>query len=258
MTMEPAPSASADADLARLRAEIAALGPEPDAAALAAFEARLECRFKASQAESDRRLAEIERDGQATSQRIEPLAAPILRGGRAIAVLVAMAWVTGGLLLEASLGNVFFFNYGAGYSSAAPWVFLALVPPLGWGLGHLLRRAMAARYPTWAVRWLFFFPFIVAAVAGTFVAAPLGWAALAGWALGTPVEVEARVVSVGTRSRSALGCRQKGRLRIAGDEANVCFAMLVAGDGMPRPGDDVRLSGRSSRLGLFAREMRAR
>ena len=148
--MESAPSKSTAADLARLREEIAALGPEPDAAALADFEARLERRFQAARAESDRRLAEIERDHQAALTKIEAPPAPVLRGGRAIAVLVLMVWVTGGLLLEASIGNVFFFNHGAAYSSAAPWLFLALLPPLGWGLGHLLRRAMAARYPTWA------------------------------------------------------------------------------------------------------------
>jgi hypothetical protein len=258
MTAEPTPAESAAAELAWLKAEVAALGPEPDAAALAAFEARLERRFQASRAENNRRLAEFERDHPATSTKIETPPTPVLRGGRAVAVLGLMAWMTGGLLLEASIGNVFFFNHGDVHSAVAPWVFLALLLPLGWGLGHMLRRFMPERYPTWAVRWLLFFPFVVAAIAGMIVAAPLGWAALAGWALGTPVEVEARVVSVGTRSRSALACKQKGRLRIADKEGNVCLSMLVADDRMPAPGDDVRVSGRSSGLGLFAREMRRR
>ena len=258
LTVGSSPSDPADAESAWLQAEVAALGPDPDAAALAAFEARCEQRYQAKLAEVDRHLAEMDRDDQAAAGKVEAPARPVLKRGRAIVGLFLSAWVLTGPLLEHSMGSVFFFSRGDGYSSTALWAFLGLLLPVGWGLGRFGRRDMADRFPTWAVRWLIFFPFAVAATAGAFVAAPLGWIALAGWAVGTPAEMEASVVSVDTRMRSGFGCRQKGRLRIAGREGNICLSTLVGGEPMPRPGDDVRVIGRSSGLGVFVREVRRR
>ena len=66
------------------------------------------------------------------------------------------------MLLEVTIGEVFFFSRSVGYDSAAWWVFLALLLPLGWVLGRSGRRDLAADHRTWAVRWLVVFPAAVA------------------------------------------------------------------------------------------------
>lgn len=252
-------SAAADAESAWLQAEIAALGPDPDAAALAAFEARCEERMRVFRAETDRRIADLERAHQAALRDAAMPAGPVLTRGRAIAVIVLLAGLLAGVLLELSIGEVFLFSRSKDYFAAAPWVFLGLLLPLGWALaGRTARRELELRYPTWAVRWLLVYPLSVAVSAGAIIVAPLGWAALAGWALGAPAVAEARVVSVDAGSGSALRCRTKGRLRIAGQEGNVCLSRLVADGRLPKPGEDLQVSGLSSAFGMLLRQVRVR
>jgi hypothetical protein len=139
----------------------------------------------------------------------------------------------------------------------APWSFIgALALWMGLFLRTEVRQRLRARYPSWAKRWLLVFPLFVGSLAGLSVMATPGWAALLGLvAGGSPVEQQARIVSVGSLSKGAKGCDQTAKFMVDGAVVGLCLDGRMAGPA-PVEGERVLLVGRASWFGLIVNEIR--
>lgn len=158
-----------------------------------------------------------------------------------------------GTLLETAIGTGFIFSGSNAYRSAMPWLFGALIPifAVGWFLLERANHDLRAQSPTWLVRWFVLFPGIVTLSAAMVVFSPLGWAALLGWAIGSPSQrLEVRVISVDQPSRSSRGCDQYAHLEFDGASSRICLERRLSGPA-PQAGEMVLVSGRMSHLGLF-------
>jgi hypothetical protein len=94
--------------------------------------------------------------------------------------------------------------------------------------------------------------------AGLTVLAMPGWAALFGWiAGGSLTEHEARIVWVGSFSKSAKSCDQKADFRINDAVVGLCLEGRLAAPA-PAVGEPVLLVGRNSWFGLSVSQIRRR
>jgi hypothetical protein len=174
--------------------------------------------------------------------------------------LAAFLFVTGGSVLELTVGQGFIFAWANEYRSIAPWIFLGLLPPfgLGWYFLERANQTLRVSFPTGWVRWLLVFPLAVALSAGMVVVSPLGWAALFGWAAGTPSDqLEAKLVSIGESSPSARSCDQSATLELGGATTRICLEDRISGQ-TPRAGDTLAIVGRTSALGVFIDEIHSK
>ena len=253
-TTDTPTSTDSPSNLERLLSEALALDRQGklDQAALATFESHIQKEFDQDSQKTAQLLARLEQpSGLATPQP--------LRGWRLTAVLVALIFVLAGAPLELNLGSGFVFALASEYRAAAPWVFLALLPlfTVFFVRAEKRRRHLRMPYPTWWVRSLLVFPLVIAVASAAVVVAPLGWAALVGWVVGTTAELQARVVTVGSLSKGSRGCDQKGELLVNGATAAVCFEGRLVGPA-PTAGETVVVNGRTSRIGVFVNEIQKR
>lgn len=170
-----------------------------------------------------------------------------------VPAIVTLVFLSVGTLLEATIGTSFIFSGSNAYRGVMPWLFGALIPvfAVGWFLLERANHDLQAQSPTWFIRWFVLFPGVVTLSAAMVVFSPLGWAALLGWAIGSPsARVEVRVISVDQPSRSSRGCGQYGHLEFEGVGSRICLEGRLSGH-TPQAGEKVLVSGRMSRLGLF-------
>jgi hypothetical protein len=226
---------------------------------------RLESRGKLDEAAKKR----IEARLQAVSERLDRDVADQLSAIRAataprpvsvwkkifgvFALLIAV-----GVLLELTVGKGFVFSYGTEYKAALPTLFSLTLPvfALLWFALERKQRALSNSSPTWAVRWLFAYPAVVLLSSSAVIFSPFGWAALAGWAIGSEAQPqEAKVLSVGPVRQRVGKCDQNALLQLQENEANICIEERVAGPAL-KAGDRVIVRGRSSLLGMFVEEIR--
>lgn len=175
-------------------------------------------------------------------------------------VIVAVVAVFGGLILETTIGRQFVFSASNQYRAAIPWLLALLTPMFAWMFFFLERanHTWANRYPTRWVRWLIVFPGTVTVSSVITISSPLGWLALYGWLFGTPsVDIEAKMLSIGTYHSSSRGCHQHAEIIITGNSANICLDKVISGR-VPAAGETVSMAGHISKAGVFIDEIRAR
>lgn len=219
-----------------------------DAAAKKRIEARLEELITRFKQEMTARLAEIHATSRHEFQQRIVLPRRLRLPGLLLALLIAV-----GALLEATMGDAFIFAAAPQYRSAMPVMFFALLIPVAVGWLALERNSpdMAARYPTWWVRWFVMFPLVVALTSGLIIVSPLGWAALSGLVTGVPTEgAEAIVASIDSTDSISRRCGQLTRLDFRGATATVCLGGRYSGRPL-KDGDKLVLAGRLSRFGFF-------
>jgi hypothetical protein len=174
--------------------------------------------------------------------------------------LMLLAFVS--VPLEFTVGESFVSSFTNTYRAAVPLLFAVLLPTFAMMWFRLERKQhnLAHRYPTWLVRWMLVFPLIVVMSSAMVIFSPFGWSALAGWAFGTPkAQKTAKVLSVEPmRERRRLGnCDQKVKINIDGIDANICIEDRVVGP-MPKAGDSITVTGKSSLFGIFIEEIRVK
>lgn len=174
------------------------------------------------------------------------------RAGLAIVLLVVI-----GALLEASLGQDFIFAGSKCYAEVRPWLFVCLLPLAGFALlkGERQSRWLQSRYPTAWVRWGLIYPLSSLATVGVVLLAPLGWAALLGYALGEATSTTAVTVrALGDPSPRSSNCRQHAVLAHGDSEARICLdgrrSNVLAAE-PPRVGERLRVQGWQSGFGLY-------
>jgi hypothetical protein len=257
-TSPAAPTAPAlDPELLALVAEEAELESQGklDAQTKARLEARMDALFQRQRAAILRNAA-AEADA-AVAARLTP---PPAQRAVALAVLAALAFVLGGLALEATIGRQFIAAFSNPYRSAMPALFAALLLPCALAIIAVDRRTRLLRGQAtnrWRW-WLMVMPVYSCMFAGLALPAPLGWAALAGRVAGTPAqELRATVVSVaGPGGSWPLDCRQTVSLELPGSSAKVCLDGRISG-AAPGAGSQVVVTGRTSWLGVYIDQMRA-
>ena len=172
--------------------------------------------------------------------------------------LMLLAFVS--VPLEFTVGENFVFSFTNTYRAAVPLLFAVLLPAFAimWFRLERKQHTLAYQYPTWLVRWLLMFPLIVVMPSAMVIYSPFGWAALAGWAIGTPsAQKTARVLSVEPmREPRRIGkCDQKAKINLDEIDTNVCIEGRVVGL-MPKVGDSIAVTGRISFFGFFIEEIR--
>ncbi len=162
--------------------------------------------------------------------------------------------------LEFTVGENFVFSYTNQYRVALPYLFAVLLPAFAimWFRLERKQRTLAYRYPTWLVRWLLMFPLVVVMSSAMVIFSPLGWSALAGWAIGTrSAPKAAKVVSVEVmrEPRRSMKCDQTAKISIEGIDVKICIEGRVIGR-TPKIGDSITVAGRSSLFGFLIEEIR--
>jgi hypothetical protein len=240
------------------KAELAELGPYPDPVAEAALKARMLDAFGPDLGEDLWQLANSELKLKPLLARLETAMPPkvSLSGSLRFIVIGFLVFAVGGFLLEWTIGNVFVFTLSAAYFKVWPWLFVALLLPIGFVLQAIASSTLAFNYPNSPMRRRMSLVITTVLLAGWAVVAPFGWAALAGRVLGTPVDLDAKVVDVDERRLYSPLCKRKdGKLRLDGVDANLCFSWVVVGP-MPKRGASVRVKGLASALGVYVQEIR--
>lgn len=223
-----------------------------DAQAIAVIEARLGEISKRLDLELAKRTAAI------LARPSEP--GRFILAGRFRAVfLVLVAVVLSGFALEMSVGRGFIFFGSEAYRNALPWLFGLASLLLGSGFVFLERRNAALSWsaPTGWVRWLILLPLMTTLSAALVLIAPLGWAALFGWVVGTPVESQVVRVESSRISPESTFCVRVAKLRLGGSTADICLDGRLSGSA-PAGGESALVSGRVSALGLYVEELRRR
>jgi hypothetical protein len=211
--------------------------------------AKLEARLDTIMASLDKKIAksiaEVKEEQPATrSERLE-----------LIFVRTVPPFALIGITLLATIGERFIFAFAEQGLSAVPLLFAFLLPTFAifWFRLECRTHSFAERFPTWFVRWILMFPLIVTLSTAMVIFSPLGWAALAGWAIGTPsTQLDAQLVSIEPMRapRKIFKCDQKARLRIGEIQSDVCVEDIVSGP-IPKPGDAVNITGKASALGFY-------
>jgi len=222
-----------------------------DDVALAQFDERMNQNFTRLNKESAEQLAKLQAS-------FVPPKRLILSKRYRLPALLVMFFIGCGFVLELTIGEGFIFAKADSYRSAMPNLFLIILLPSAF-LCFFLTRAdenILSTYPTWWVRWIIMFPLMSSLLSGMIVFSPLGWAALSGWAVGTRSDqLEAKVLSIGAFSRSSKSCDQKIKLAIDGASADICIEGRLLG-AVPKQGDTVAITGRTSVFGVFVDEIR--
>ncbi|WP_322594546.1 hypothetical protein [Acidovorax sp.] len=171
---------------------------------------------------------------------------------------VAVFFVFGGVALEMVFGSGFIFLGSGALYSAMPWLLGILLALFAWGVYRLERSTgfLEADVPTWSIRWLIMYPFVVLLCASAVFGAPWGWAAFLGWSTGVPVREQIRVVWIET-PRDSDNCGQSARVEFRGSTARICVEGLMEG-AAPRAGDTVGVSGLISSYGLLVTTIHTR
>jgi hypothetical protein len=224
-----------------------------DEAGLARLDAGMQAHFDRLNQEHAQRIAEIE--ARFAAARPRTLTLPQRFRIPALAVLVIVAV---GSILELTVGQAFVFSLGNYYRAAIPWLFPGLLVLFGvaWFLVERASGPIKARYPTLWVRELFAFPLIAAICAAMVLIAPLGWAALSGWVLGSASEdMDGRISYIGSRSSNWRSCPQYVELEVIDSSASVCLGGWPPGQ-EPKAGESVVVRGRRSILGVMVEEVR--
>lgn len=171
---------------------------------------------------------------------------------KVVASIIVLALL--GVILELTFGERFVFAYGDQYKTLAPSLF-ALTLPFFAILYSRERQSLFSSSQTWLFRWFVLFPSIVLLTSVAVVISPLGWAAFAGWMIGSDAPPrQATFASIETMSASKRGCRQHGTLKTKEAEFNVCLDGLIAKPGL-KEGDSVLLNGRDSNLGFVIEQI---
>lgn len=222
-----------------------------DAAALLRLDARMQAAKKLLEDETAATIARALADADAVANPRRP---PVWVQATTAVVMLA---VIVGIFLEFTFGASFLFAWADSYFAAAPWIFLALLFPLGGLFAAQMRRNRPlrpalprARAPSWLS-----IPLAAIIAAAALLFAPLGWIALYGALAGTPAEgLEARLLDLAEPSPGSRSCRQHGEIALGDATGRLCLAGLVAGP-LPPPGARVRVSGRLSAAGLFVQRI---
>lgn len=159
------------------------------------------------------------------------------------------------ICLASSSRFIFFFSKQ--YWNVAGWLFLLLLPPIGFVLRYKGRfdRVARGRYPTWWVRWIIMLPLAVSFASAALIAAPVGWIAAATWALGEQrSDIKSVVVSVEAARSTGKGCKQRATLIIYSVTHTVCVGDHFDG-ATPLAGQAVLVHGRESYAGLFIQQI---
>lgn len=221
---------------------------EFDKNASAKLEARLDTIMANLDKEIAKSIAEVKEEQPATrSEKLELIFA------RAILLFAFFALI--GITLQFTIGERFIFAYAEQGLNAVPLLFAFLLPTFAIIWFRLERRthSLAERCTTWFVRWILMFPLIVTLSTAMVISSPLGWAALAGWAIGTPsTQLDAQLVSIEPmrEPRKIFKCDQKAKLRIGEIQSDVCIEDIVSGP-IPKPGDAINITGKMSALGFY-------
>jgi len=224
---------------AKARSEMDAVFQETQGKLDDAADARMKARLQAISTTLDKELADCIAEFRAGHT-------PRMRW--VISALVVVFFVLTGSSLESTVGSGFILSGSNEYRAALPWLFGILIPIFAVGWFFLFKRANPG---TWFVRWLIAFPVSVAFSAAMVLMSPLGWAALLGRTMGTPVDrVDVSVVSIGAPSSTSGRCHQDALLAFRNSSARICLDGRLSGP-PPRAGDEVMVSGRISRLGLY-------
>ena len=248
------PPTTSTSEQERLLAELVALDRQGRASP--GRLAELDACIQKSIDEDDRRLAEriaeIERD------HARPKVAQRPSRGRLVMFVGVFIYLLAGVMFEVYLGVNFVFAFTAQYWTAAPWFFLgALALWAGVLFRADARQRLRAQHPSWAKRWLLVFPLTMGSLAVLSVMALPGWAALLGRVSGgSPVEQQARIVSVDSLSKGAKGCDQTAKFLVTDAVVRLCLDGRMAG-AAPVEGERVLLVGRASWFGLVVDEIRA-
>ena len=212
---------------------------------------QIEARLQAISERLDRQVAHNLANIRATSAT-----RPHAAWEKGVAIVLLLAFI--GMPLEFTVGERFVFSYSDAYKSALPTLFALTLPAFAilWLRQEKQHHALSYRYPTWGVRWLIMFPFIVVFSSSLLVLSPFGWSALGGWAIGTAAPPrQARVLSVDPEKVRAGKCDQNAMLDFNGVQTSICIENRVVGPAL-KAGDTVSVRGRSSFLGLFIEEIR--
>lgn len=188
---------------------------------------------------------------------VEPGAGRLSGPLRWALVLALVLVPMGGLLELVFVGQGFIHSLGNEYRAIGPWLFLALVPVVAYGLKKArIDKFLATRYPTRWVRRYLMFPGVVLTAAGMLVLAPTGWVALLGWSVGShSTGLEGTMVK--TTEFSERKCDYRGTLLVNGIDGEICLRTRVSGP-PPKVGDHVFVTGRTSAYGVYVEEIRVR
>lgn len=164
-----------------------------------------------------------------------------------------------GVILEETIGDGFIFSHANGYREARPLLLLILIPVFALLWFPIMKSSSYAlhRYPTAAIRWGIMFPVMAIGLSAMVYAAPLGWIALSGWAVGEPSNnVEAWIISIQTKKNRS-GCKLEAKVEIRDNRADVCLEGRTEGR-IPEAGEPVFIKGRISSLGVYIDAVRPR
>lgn len=216
-----------------------------DKNASAKLEARLDTIMASLDEKIAKSIAEVKEEQPAT--RSEKLELIFVRTVAPFALI--------GITLLFTIGERFIFAYAEQGLNAVPLLFAFLLPTFAifWFRLECRTHSFAERLPTWFVRWILMFPLIVTLSTAMVILSPLGWAALAGWAIGAPsTQLDAQLVSIEPMQepRRIFKCDQKARLRIGEIQSDVCIEDIVSGP-IPKPGDAINITGKMSALGFY-------
>lgn len=191
----------------------------------------------------------------------EPLPAEtallVQRANRGLGVILLLLALLASAMIGFAKGESLVLGATAHYRAVQHWIFLAWLPIVIYLLARADRetKILERQNPSRAIRWLMTYPLIGASLALAATAAPVGWAVLYGLALGRPIEVEARLLSVDSRWWEEW-CSTSGLVEVRGERASLCITN-VAGT-FPAPGAQLRLAGLQSAAGLYVRSIAVR
>lgn len=175
-----------------------------------------------------------------------------------IPVLAGLCFIVIGALLQQTIGNAFIFSWANEYRAARPWLFFVLLPmfAVGWFRIEKATSLIEGFCSGQRFRWLLVFPFVVALSTAIAISSPLGWAALSGVAIGKASDhVEVKVLSIDVHLERAKHCDVAAELAFRCSTERLCLERQLSGR-LPRPGENLVVTGRVSRLGLFIEEAR--
>lgn len=160
--------------------------------------------------------------------------------------------------LAAWAGESLILGASAPYRALEPWIFLACLPIAYVLVARSDRRTkiIARDHPSPLVRRLIAYPLLAAAWAFMATGVPLGLAVLYALALGTPAQVEGRLLSLESGSWNPY-CTRAGVVDVGGRQARMCVTNSLVGS-YPAPGARLRLTGLQSAAGLYVRRTEVR
>ena len=174
-------------------------------------------------------------------------------------IVLFSIFLFGGMILEATIGKNFIFAWADTYGELAAKIYFALLLITAIVNFIFLRKDpyIRSRYPTKEVRWIFLFPLLTCVFAALPLIAPLGWAALSGWAVGSYADnLDARIISVEQYNQSArTHCTRHAKLEFRGNSARICTDGLIIGN-IPQPNEKILIAGQVSWLGVYIQQIK--